>query len=203
MTDRPRRTTQRSSRSVPGRSRRRASSRRLKSGRSQRLITLLTGNRTRLIVSVASVLLVFVVVFALYAQGGGPVPAWLSWMGPGDGGLLAPSSPEEAALRTVRLAGFEHAVVGEERGVAVIRLAMPGISSPADVELAWQTGMGVLASSYPEATRYVVQLFEVDDPLLEIAADGVRVREAVRLDDGQELRDAAVFTLLTASGGGL
>ncbi|MDA3937486.1 MAG: hypothetical protein PF636_11655 [Actinomycetota bacterium] len=149
------------------------------------------------------VLLALVVVFALYARGGGPVPGWLTWMGPGDGGLLSASTPEEAALRTVRLVGFEHAVVGEERGVAVLRLSVPSVSSPADIELSWQTGMGVLSSAYPEATRYVVQLFASQDPLLEVAADAGRIREAVRTDDGQALRDSAVFTFLTSTGGGM
>lgn len=198
MTDTSRRRGERATRPA-----RRLSRSQVLQGTWQRFADVLHGTRARYAVIVGGLLLIVLVVFALYARGGGPVPVWLSWMGPGDGGLLSQSTPEEAALRTVRLAGFEHAVVGEERGVAILRLAMPGISSPADIELAWQTGMGVLASTYPEATRYVVQLFESDTPLLEVAADGGRVRESVRVDDGQALRDSAVFTFLSTSGGGM
>lgn len=131
------------------------------------------------------------------------MPTWLDWLGPDDGGLLAPSGPDEIVLRTVRLAGIEHAVIDENGGIVVLRMSVPRVTSPADIELAWQTGFGALSSAYPDGVRYVVQLYDGETPLLEVAADGVRVRGAVKADDADQLRDASVFLFLSDTGGGL
>ncbi|MDP2232938.1 MAG: hypothetical protein Q8K89_04825, partial [Actinomycetota bacterium] len=86
---------------------------------------------------VAGVMLALVLVggLVLYSRGGGPVPRALTWLGAAGPALLESSGPDETVLRTLRLAGIEHAVVGESSGTAVVRLALPSVSSAADVEL--------------------------------------------------------------------
>lgn len=130
---------------------------------------------------------------ALYARGGGALPPSLSFLGRAEDPLAA-SSPEEAALRTIRLAGYERAVVGESGGTAVLRLELPAVTSAADAELAWQSGFAALSGAYPRARSYVVQLFSPGaEPLLEVEVPGDAVRAAVRDDDAAALRKAAGF----------
>jgi len=104
--------------------------------------------------------------------------------------LLAPSGPQETVLRVVRLAGIEHAVVGDASGMALLRIDVPVIASAPDVEIAWQTGFAALAEAYPAAGEYAVQLFVDAGPLLEVRADGDAVRSAVDADDAASLRSA-------------
>lgn len=140
---------------------------------------------------------------ALYARGGGELPGFLSFLGPPKAGYLDPSTPEEAVLRTLRLAGYERAVVGEEGGTAVLRLETPAVTSPADVELAWQTGAATLAGGYPSAATYVVQVFSPEaQPLVEVTVPGSDARSAVSADDAAALREAADFRYLLEGTGG-
>lgn len=149
---------------------------------------------------VAAIAIALVVLGAfLYARGGGPVPHWFPFRA-SLGDPLASSSPAETALRTVRLAGFERAVVGESDGIAVVRLEMQQVSSAADVEIAWQTGFGALVTSYSGADRYVVQVFDGARPLVEVGGDGAAVRRAVDDDDGDALRAAVEFVFLSEEG---
>lgn len=137
----------------------------------------------------------------LYGRGGGPLPASWSFLSPAEFDALAPSGPAETVLRTVRLAGFERAAVGEAGGVAVLRLEMPGVSSAVDAEIGWQIGFAALSVGYADASEYVVQLFEGDRGLLEVSADGAAAREAVEADDPAALREASRFTYLREADG--
>ena len=114
--------------------------------------------------------------------------------------LLAPSGPDETVLRTLRLAGIEHAAIGEADGVAVLRVEIPTIASHPDVEIVWQTGFAALSSTRPRAGRYVVQLFAESAPLVELTADGGAVRAAVETDDPGSLRAASEAAFIARSG---
>lgn len=163
--------------------------------------------------AVAVALVAVAVLVVLYARGGGPVPGALSALSPAPAGdSLASSDARESVLRTLRLAGIERGVVGDADGVAVVRLEVPEVSGPADVELAWVTGAGALAGSYPDASRYVVQVYAAAPgaasavptaapmPLLEVAWDGAGAREAVEADDPAALRKAAKFRVISREG---
>jgi hypothetical protein len=115
---------------------------------------------------------------------------------PGDEAFdpTAPSGPAEAVARTLRLAGFEEVIV-DGGSTAVARLKLPSVNSAADVELAWQAAMSALSVAYPTADEYVVQIAS-DRDLLQVAADGESVREAVGADDASMLREAATFELV-------
>ena len=105
---------------------------------------------------------------------------------------LAPSDSPERVLRTLRLAGIESAVVGEERGTAVARIEVPAISSAGDVEIAWQLGVAALSEAYPRARTYVVQLFGPGTvALVELSLPGRDARGAVGSDDAAALREMA------------
>lgn len=152
---------------------------------------------------VAAVALALVAVSVLgawfYARGGGPVPEWF----PFDSAAfdpLASGDAQETVLRSMRLAGIERAVVGEEGGTAVLRVEMPWVGSAADVEAVWQAGVVSLAVAYPGARRYVVQVFEGSTPLLEVSWDGGDARDAVGSDDPDALRSSAAFKYLSEEG---
>ena len=87
----------------------------------------------------------------LYAHGGGPVPAAFSFLSPKPLDVLAPSSTAEVVLRTLRLAGYDHAVIGEAGGTVVVRLDVPSLTAPADAEGSWQTALAAGAAAYPRA----------------------------------------------------
>ncbi len=153
--------------------------------------------RGRIAVFAAAAVTVFAaVLFVLYARGGGPVPRAFSFLSPGAGALLAPSNAEETVLRSLRLAGIERAVVGEERGSAIVRLEAPTVSSAGDVTIAWQTGMATLAQAYPRADEYVVQVFAGGEGYLEVVAEGGAARAAIDADDPAALLGAAELRLL-------
>ncbi|MDY0088294.1 MAG: hypothetical protein RBS78_07105 [Coriobacteriia bacterium] len=101
---------------------------------------------------------------------------------------LGPSSREEIVLRTLRLAGIEHAVIGSDTRIALLRMDLAGPASPPDVEIAWQTAFAALAGAYGGAEGYVVQIFADGAPLVELSAPGGDVRDAVRADDPIALR---------------
>jgi|GEM_PF-1179182 len=149
-------------------------------------------------VLIAAAASVFVVVLGafLYARGGGPVPAWFPFSA-AVADPLAASGPEEVVLRTVRLAGFEHAVAGADRDGAVARIAIPAVSSAADVEIAWQSGVAALTEAYPRSGRYVVQIFEGESALLEVAWDREEARQEVESNDPDALRSSAEFVYLS------
>lgn len=161
----------------------------------------------RLAWTLAGIALLIVVVgaglFVLYARGGGPVPAALSFLSPKAADILGPSSAEEAVLRTLRLAGYDHAVVGESGGIVVVRVDVPSVKTPADVELSWQTALAAGATSYPRAGTVVAQLFKGELSLVEVTADADTVRDVSQRDDGAALRKAAHFRYLPSSGGGM
>lgn len=132
----------------------------------------------------------------LYGRGGGPLPQALSFLSDARSDPLAESDSDESALRTMRLAGFERAVVGAEGGSAVLRVELPTVTTAADLEIAWQTGYATLAVVYPDANEYVIQLFEGAHGLLELSAQGSVIRQAVSADDAFALKEATDFTFL-------
>ncbi|MDH4140210.1 MAG: hypothetical protein OEV43_06515 [Coriobacteriia bacterium] len=134
--------------------------------------------------------------FYFYLRGGGPVPSWVP-IRPAIQDPLAPSEPPEQVLRSMRLAGFERAVAGEGAGFAIVRVEVPSVGSPADVEIAWQTGAASLAEAYPDAGRYVVQVFDPSQALVEVRWDGDSARDAVTADDAGALFSSAQFVHLT------
>ncbi len=146
-------------------------------------------------VVVGIALVAFSLGFYLYVRGGGPVPSWVPFR-PAIQDPLAPSLPAEQVLRSMRLAGFERAIAGDEDGVALARIEVPGVGSPADVEIAWQAGASALAGAYPNADRYVVQVFGGSQALLELRWDGKSAREAVSQGDAAALKRAAEFVHL-------
>lgn len=157
-------------------------------------------NRT-IALSVAILLLVALTGVVLYARGGGPLPDWLG----GDASViqdpLAASTPAETVLRTLRLAGFQRVVVGDESGTAMLRVQLPAVNTAADVEIAWQSGIAALSAGYPSASDYIVQVFADDRGLVEIAWEGEAARDAVERDDAEELTGAAGFTYLGPEAG--
>lgn len=163
-------------------------------------------------------LMLIAALFALYARGGGPLPAFIEPLAkkaapPPD--PLSRSDGAHSVLRTLRLAGVDHAIAGDSGGTAVVRLEVP-VASAADVELAWETAFAALAPAYPDARRYVVQVFATPDAtasaavpaaqtapapvaLVEADAPGPAVRSAVSAGDAQALRRAATFRYLSRS----
>lgn len=137
----------------------------------------------------------------LYARGGGPVPDSLAFLRPKGVDLLAASGPAETSLRTLRLAGYDRAAVGEASGTVVVRVEMPRATST-DVELSWQTALAAGATAYPRANRVVAQLFSAGVPILEVSAPAGAVQEAVARNDGAALRKSASFRYLSSAGGG-
>jgi len=162
------------------------------------------GRRTACIVTavVGCLLVVACVGLYLYARGGGPLPEWAAPLRPGGDAVLGASSPAESVLRTLRLAGFQRAAVGDEAGTVVVRVEAPSVASAADIELTWQTGMAAAASAYPAADRIVVQVFSPAQPLVQVSAPGGAVRAAVAADDAAALRRACSFAYLSELTGG-
>lgn len=151
--------------------------------------------------AVVLVLVAAAVLLVLYARGGGPVPGFLGFLSPKPVDPLAASSPAEAALRTLRLAGYDQAVVGESGGTAVVRVSVPKPITPRAVELSWQTALTVAAEAYPRSGKAVAQLFDGTTPLLEVSADAAAVRDLAARDDAAGLRSAATFKYLSTAGG--
>lgn len=112
---------------------------------------------------------------------------------------LAPSAPAETTLRALRIAGIEHASVGLWREATLVRVAVPAIDTSADIEIAMQAAVAAVAAGFPDSETYMVQLFQVDQPLLQVEWSGADVRSAISADDASALRRAANFTFLTAS----
>ncbi|MDF1541554.1 MAG: hypothetical protein RQ731_07200 [Anaerosomatales bacterium] len=113
--------------------------------------------------------------------------------------LLARSDQRETVLRSLRLAGIEHAVVGFGDGVAVVRIDVPVLVSASDATISSQASFATLAAGYPSAREYVVQLFASGHPLVEVSATGDAVRDAVRADDTGILHSALAARLITRS----
>lgn len=112
---------------------------------------------------------------------------------------LAASGPAEAVLRVLRLSGFQHAgvwVADGDAGDVIVRAEIPSVTSAADVELAWQTAFAGAASAFPDAPRYVVQLFAPGQALAELSVSGEAARAAVAADDPAALRSAAATVAL-------
>lgn len=138
-----------------------------------------------------------------YVRGGGELPSVLSRFAPAGADVLAPSSPEERVLRTLRLAGFERAVVGHDGGVAVVRIEMPSVRTSADPEFGWQAGFSAISDAFPKADEYVVQVYAPGAvPLVEVSAPGDVVRKSVASDDAKQLRAAMTVRYLSQLGGG-
>ena len=137
----------------------------------------------------------------LYVSSGDATSDWF-----GDGGeadaepieqdLLDASGPHETVLRSLRLAGYEEAIVGEETGAAIVRLDAPYLNTPAHVELAWQTALASAAEAFPDAETYVAQVFSSGVALLEVEVEGAAMQDAIESDDPVALRDHARFTYL-------
>jgi len=140
--------------------------------------------------------------FALYVRGGGPAPDWAAFLRPGVGDVLKPSTPAEVVLRTLRLAGFQRAAVGDADGTVVVRIETPELRAPADAALTWQTGMAAASAAYPAAKTIVVQVFSPSQSLLEVSAPAAAVAAAVQTDDAAGLRRACTFRYLSETGGG-
>lgn len=151
---------------------------------------------------IALLVLLGIAALVLYARGGGPLPSGLSFLTPSQSSLLAKSSPAEAALRALRLAGIDRAVVGSSGGTAIARVEIPSTASAADVSVAWQAAVGALVTAYPTAETYVVQLFAPGAlPLAEAKAPGDAARKAVAADDVAALRASSSITYLGSGGG--
>jgi hypothetical protein len=116
---------------------------------------------------------------------------------------LGRSSPAEAVRRTARLAGFEQVRAGEngENG-AFASLAVPAVSSAADIEIAWQTGFASLAVSYPDAEEYLVLVLENERTLVQMRAGGAAVREAVSAGNPYALVQAMRIAYPPGAAGG-
>lgn len=121
-----------------------------------------------LALAAAAAVLVLALGAVVWARLGGAVPSWAAFLSPGGYHPLGASSPAEQVLRSLRLAGIEHACAGESGGTAVARIELPAVDSAADIEIAWQAGLASLADAYPRANRCVVQVFDRAQPLLEI-----------------------------------
>lgn len=156
-----------------------------------------------LIVGIVLALLLGGIAYVLYAQGGGPVPAYLAFLSPAESRLLASSSPAEQTLRSLRLAGIDRAAVGEANGIATARVEVPAVTSAADVEIAWQTAVAALSQSYPGARVYDVQLFGPDaTALVQLTFPGSEARSDVTANDPAALRRVATVRYLSEQGGG-
>jgi hypothetical protein len=150
----------------------------------------------------AAVVLLMIGGAILYVRGGGPAPPWTSFLRPGSGEVLKPSGPAEVVLRTLRLAGYQRASVGDASGTVVVRIEVPEIRAAADVALTWQTGMAGAATAYPNASRLVVQVFSPTQSLIEVSAPADAVAAAVKADDAAALRKACTVSYISESGGG-
>lgn len=138
----------------------------------------------------------------LYLGSGDTTP---EWFGGGEADVepleqdpLGDSGPHEAVLRSLRLAGYEEAVVGEDDGTAIVRLDAPYLNTPAHVELAWQTALASEVEAFPDAESYVAQVFSSGVALLEVRVPGDAMRDAVGSDDPARLREDANFAYLHA-----
>ncbi len=80
-------------------------------------------------------------------------------------------------------------------------LTLPAVSSAADIELAWQSGMAMLSAAYPRAKAYRVVVGTADRNLLSVTAPGDAVRTAVEDDDAAALKKAASFELIAHAQG--
>jgi len=161
------------------------------------------GRRRGLVIGLAVVTVVgaIAVGVALYARGGGPLPDWAGILRPPEA-VLEPSSPAESVLRTLRLAGYERAAVGDADGSVVVRVETPGVGTTADIQMAWQTGMAAASAVYPDASTIVVQVFASAQPLVEVSASAEGVRAAVAADDASALRRLCTFRYLSELTGG-
>lgn len=136
-----------------------------------------------------------------YARGGGDLPPGLSFLRPGQSSPLDASSPAEVVLRTLRLAGYQRAVVGESYGKVVVRVEAPSVLSAADIGLTWQTCMAAAAVAYPKADDIVVQIFSPNQPLAEVSAHAEAVRRAIERDDMSALDGEAAVRYLPETAG--
>ncbi len=108
---------------------------------------------------------------------------------------MEPSS-NETALRTTRLVGYPAAQVGVDRARASLSLVLPSVSSAADIELAWQTGMAILTEAYSASPLYRVVIRTPERALLSAEAVGSAVVEAIAQNDPLSLKKATTFTVL-------
>lgn len=117
-----------------------------------------------------------------------------------DRALLARSGPQEAALRSLRLAGIEHAAVGSADRTAILRVDVPALTSAPDATLVSHSAFATLAAVYPSAELYVVQLFATGQPLVELSGAGDGVRDAVDGDDPAALDSVLAARLIARPG---
>lgn len=113
-----------------------------------------------------------------------------------DKGQHMDSSSNETALRATRLIGYPAAQVGVDRARASLSLVLPSVSSAADIELAWQTGMAILTEAYPASPLYRVVIRTPERALLSAEAVGSAVLESVAKDDPMSLKKATTFIVL-------
>ena len=106
------------------------------------------------------------------------------------------SSSNETALRTTRLVGYPAAQVGVDRARASLSLVLPSVSSAADIELAWQTGMAILTEAYPASPLYRVVIRTPERALLSAEAVSRAVVEAIAQNDPMSLKKTTTFTVL-------
>jgi hypothetical protein len=114
--------------------------------------------------------------------------------------LLGRSGPQEAVLRSLRLAGIEHAAVAFDDGVALLRVDIPALTSASDATLVSHCAFATLTAVYPGAERYIVQLFAAGQSLVELSGPGDEVREAVDGDDPSALDSALGARLIARPG---
>jgi len=110
---------------------------------------------------------------------------------------IAPSTSAETTLRALRIAGIEHASVGLWRDATLVRVAVPAIDTSADIEIALQVAVTAVTAGFPESETYMVQLFQADQPLLQVEWSGDDARTAIDADDASALRRGGNFTFLT------
>ncbi len=115
-----------------------------------------------------------------------------------DGGPLAPSSEGEQVLRTMRLAGFDRVWVSEGDGAVSVFLVMPGIDSPADVEIAWQTAFASLASAFRATGEFRVGIVSDDEIVAELSGAARDIVRVVESGDATGLRDAVAVEYILA-----
>jgi hypothetical protein len=139
------------------------------------------------VVLIAGALIALVVVGVLVAQA----------VSDPDRELLGRSGQQETVLRSLRLAGIEHAAVDFDDGVAVLRVDIPALTSASDATLVSHSAFATLTAVYPGAERYVVQLFATGQPLIELSGAGDDIRDAVDSDDPAGLDSARAAQLIT------
>jgi len=135
--------------------------------------------------------------YALFVRGGGEAPAWLDFLSPDAANPLESSGAPEQVLRSMRLMGVDRALAGEQRGEALVRVELPVVNSAPDVEIAWQAGIAALATAYPSAREYVVQVFLGATPLVEVRVSGAGGRAAA---EGADLADQSVRFIYLSPG---